>query len=73
MTLTEAFIKDLIPLRERGKGFDLMSFVWAIGTVAGIYLHFPLYRVLHLLLFVSFYDRLLVVLLLRMMRGHGFF
>lgn len=35
MTLTEAIITDLIPLRERGNYFALISIVWAIGTVSG--------------------------------------
>ncbi|KUJ06829.1 MFS general substrate transporter [Mollisia scopiformis] len=35
MTLTEAIITDLVPLRERGNYFALISIVWAIGTVAG--------------------------------------
>ena len=35
MTLTEAIITDLIPLRERGNYFAPTSIVWAIGTVAG--------------------------------------
>jgi MFS family permease len=39
MTLTEAIITDLIPLRERGNYFALISIVWAIGTVSGKFAH----------------------------------
>jgi MFS family permease len=35
MTLTETIITDLVPLRERGNYFALISIVWAIGTVSG--------------------------------------
>lgn len=35
MTITEAIITDLVPLRERGNFFALISIVWAIGTIAG--------------------------------------
>jgi MFS family permease len=37
LTLTEAIITDLVPLRERGNFFALISIVWAVGTVAGKY------------------------------------
>lgn len=35
LTLTEAIITDLVPLRERGNFIALISIVWAVGTVAG--------------------------------------
>lgn len=35
LTLTEAIITDLVPLRERGNYFALISIVWAVGTVSG--------------------------------------
>jgi MFS family permease len=35
LTLTEAIITDLVPLRERGNFLALISIVWAVGTVAG--------------------------------------
>jgi len=33
--LTETLITDLVPLRERGKYFSIISAVWAIGSVSG--------------------------------------
>jgi MFS family permease len=35
LTITEALITDLMPLRQRGNYFALLSIVWAIGTLAG--------------------------------------
>jgi MFS family permease len=35
LTLTEALITDLIPLRERGNFFALIGVVWAFGSVSG--------------------------------------
>lgn len=33
--LTETLVTDLVPLRERGKYFSIISAVWAIGSVSG--------------------------------------
>ena len=33
--LTEMVITDMVPLRQRGNYFSIMSGMWAIGTVAG--------------------------------------
>ncbi|KAI4112307.1 MAG: hypothetical protein LQ338_008326, partial [Usnochroma carphineum] len=35
LALTEILITDMVPLRERGNYFALISVVWAIGSVAG--------------------------------------
>jgi EmrB/QacA subfamily drug resistance transporter len=35
IALTEILITDMVPLRERGNYFALISIVWAIGSVAG--------------------------------------
>ncbi|KAL9609598.1 MAG: hypothetical protein Q9167_005641 [Letrouitia subvulpina] len=35
LSLTEILITDMVPLRERGNYFALISIVWAIGSVAG--------------------------------------
>lgn len=35
LALTEILITDMVPLRERGNYFALISIVWAVGTVAG--------------------------------------
>ncbi|KAF2253237.1 MFS general substrate transporter [Trematosphaeria pertusa] len=35
IALTEIVVTDMVPLRERGKWFSLISGMWAIGTVAG--------------------------------------
>ena len=35
LALTEIIITDLVPLRERGNFFALISIVWAIGSVGG--------------------------------------
>lgn len=35
LPLTEIIITDLVPLRERGKYFALISIVWAVGSVGG--------------------------------------
>ncbi|KAL8994646.1 MAG: hypothetical protein Q9188_007007 [Gyalolechia gomerana] len=35
LALTEILITDMVPLRERGNYFALISIVWAIGSVAG--------------------------------------
>jgi MFS family permease len=36
LTLTEALITDLIPLRQRGNYFALIGIVWALGSVSGM-------------------------------------
>ena len=36
LTLTEALITDLIPLRQRGNYFALIGVVWAFGSVSGM-------------------------------------
>lgn len=36
LTLSQALVTDLIPLRHRGNYFALMSIVWALGTIAGM-------------------------------------
>jgi MFS family permease len=33
--LTETLVTDLVPLRERGKYFSIISAVWAVGSVSG--------------------------------------
>jgi MFS family permease len=35
ITLTEILVTDLVPLRERGKWFNFISAMWALGTVLG--------------------------------------
>jgi EmrB/QacA subfamily drug resistance transporter len=35
INLTEIILSDLVPLRERGKWFSLISAMWAVGTVFG--------------------------------------
>lgn len=35
LALTEIIITDIVPLRERGNYFALISIVWAIGSVSG--------------------------------------
>lgn len=35
ISLTQVLITDMVPLRDRGKYFALVSTVWAIGSVAG--------------------------------------
>lgn len=35
IAITEIIITDMVPLRERGNYFALISIVWAIGSVAG--------------------------------------
>ena len=35
LSLTEILITDMVPLRERGNYFALISIVWAIGSVSG--------------------------------------
>ncbi|KAL8706384.1 MAG: hypothetical protein Q9201_000529 [Fulgogasparrea decipioides] len=35
LALTEILITDMVPLRERGNYFALISIVWAIGSVSG--------------------------------------
>ncbi|KAF2464048.1 MFS general substrate transporter [Lindgomyces ingoldianus] len=35
IALTEIVVTDMVPLRERGKWFSMISGMWAIGTVAG--------------------------------------
>lgn len=35
ITLTEIIVTDLVPLRERGKWFNFISAMWALGTVLG--------------------------------------
>lgn len=35
LALTEIIITDMVPLRERGNFFALISIVWAIGSVSG--------------------------------------
>ncbi|KAH7124117.1 major facilitator superfamily domain-containing protein [Dendryphion nanum] len=35
IAMTEIVVTDMVPLRERGKWFSLISGMWAIGTVAG--------------------------------------
>lgn len=35
ITLTEIIVTDLVPLRERGKWFSMISSMWALGTVLG--------------------------------------
>jgi len=45
LTLTEALITDLIPLRQRGNYFALIGVVWAFGSVSGMFSfvdHYPL-------------------------------
>ncbi|PMD30686.1 MFS multidrug transporter [Hyaloscypha variabilis F] len=48
LTLTEALITDLIPLRQRGNYFALIGVVWAFGSVSGplvggiFYLNIPI-------------------------------
>jgi MFS family permease len=70
MTLTEAIITDLIPLRERGNYFALISIVWAIGTVAGNTICFPLIVLANLTLFK---DHLLAAPLRKVTHGAGSF
>ncbi len=35
IALTEIIVTDIVPLRERGKWFSLISAMWAVGSVAG--------------------------------------
>ncbi|GME22365.1 putative mfs multidrug transporter [Neofusicoccum parvum] len=35
IVLTEIVVTDLVPLRERGKWFSMISSMWALGTVIG--------------------------------------
>lgn len=35
IALTEIVVTDLVPLRERGKWFSMISSMWALGTVVG--------------------------------------
>lgn len=35
IALTEIVVTDLVPLRERGKWFSMISSMWALGTVIG--------------------------------------
>lgn len=35
LTLSQALVTDLIPLRHRGNYFAFMSVVWALGIIAG--------------------------------------
>lgn len=35
ISLTEIVVTDLVPLRERGKWFSMLSAMWSLGTVVG--------------------------------------
>jgi EmrB/QacA subfamily drug resistance transporter len=35
IVLTQILVTDLVPLRERGKYFSIISIVWAVGSVSG--------------------------------------
>lgn len=35
IALTEILVTDLVPLRERGKWFGIISAMWSIGSVTG--------------------------------------
>lgn len=76
MVLTEIIITDLIPLRDRGKWFGIISSMWAIGSVAGYVIDIFYGRREARGLTLRRTDRLSAGLLRRMCRGyawHSFF
>ena len=43
LALTYVIVTDLITLKERGKWFGLISMMYAIGSVNGYDIHYPLF------------------------------